>query len=468
MTDSDSEHKNTNCAVPAAAGAAASLAQTYTQLIWDQRLLQWRNYFENGAHDLSFLDNQFFILARHFLNPIELTPADRQSEILQMLIGRDLVDKNPAAAKLRNRLDNPDNYRDSSESTPDANRDVSAGASASASVDATDRTTDARRAMALKMRPDVLNLMHIRNGLAKDRGFYSYPELVLAIEELDRDHLINLLQEYLASNLPKAQHLIAKYNIRWESWFSDLERISPLTATAAAAAPEFDPIAAIDQFLALLELTAARRKIKINFQEHGLAGMASEVTPGDVRIMVAPVASLSGFKVLFHELGHALAYCFNQEQGLYRILPASYDEAMAVVIEHFAPRLLLDSDAQEKAAEIDVLEHTRCAISALFELELWESFTSKQPEDLYLEHYSRLGVRIDHPELWALDSFRSIDPVYIHNYVIGAVLAPRIYTCLLQNHGRDYRLWGQWLINNLYIDGRKRPFPAKVTDLCTL
>lgn len=437
---------------------AASLAQTYTQLIWDLRLLQWRNYFENGAYDLSSLDNQFFILAKHFLNPIDLTPTDRQSGILQMLVGRDLVDKNPAAARLRNRLDNPDNYRDNDEGIPDANRDACADSSASA----TTRTTDARLSMALKIRPDVLDLMHIRNGLAKDQGYHSYPDLVLATEELNRERLINLLQEYLAANLPKAQNLIAKYNIRWESWFSDLERIAPLTAT-----PAFDPIATIDQFLALFGLTAARRKIKIAFQEQecGLAGMASEVAPGDIRIMVAPIASLSGFKVLFHELGHALAYCFNQEQGLYRILPASYDEAMAVVVEYFAPRLLLDSAAQEKAGEIDILEHTRCATSALFELELWENLTSRQPEDLYLKHYSRLGMRIDHPELWALDSFRSIDPVYIHNYVIGALLAPRLYDFLLQNHGLDYRLWGQWLINNIYIDGRKRPFSAKVANI---
>lgn len=422
-----------SAATTAGTAAATALVQTYTQLVWDLRLLQWRNYFEEGGYDLSLRDNQFYLLAKHFLNRIKPAPADRQSEIIQMLITRDLVDKNPAAAKLCNLLDNPDNYR-ASDLIP----------------------------MALGMKPDVLDLMYIRNGLSKDQGFHSYPDLVLATEEIDRNRLINLLHEYLAANLPKAQRLINKYDIRWESWFSDLGRISPLIATAAA----FEPIAAIDRFLELLGLTEAKDKIKIDFQEHGLAGMASEVAPGDIRIMVAPVDSIFDFKVLFHELGHALAYCLNQEQELYRILPASYDEAMAIVIEHLAPKLLLDSAAQEKATEIDILEHTRCAISALFEFDLWEN--PKQADTLYLKHYGRLGVRIDHPELWALDSFRSIDPVYIHNYVIGATLAPRLYDFLLQNYGGDYQAWGQWLIDNIYIDGRKRPFPAKVTGLCAL
>jgi hypothetical protein len=448
--------------IAASAGISASLAQTYTNLIWDLRLLQWSNYFEGGVHDLSLLDSQFFMLAKQFLSRYAsaFTPTDRQSEIVRTLLSRDLVDKNPAAAKLRNRLDDWNNYRD----------DDSASASS-----ATSSTTDRRLALARKMRSDVLDLMYIRNGLAKDQGYHSYPDLVLATEELNRERLIKMLHDFLDANLPHAQHLIKKYDIHWESWFSDLNRIAPLaesfpgtSAPAPSPAFPFDPSTAINRFLELLGLTDARSKIKIAFQDHGFAGMTSEVAPGDIRVMVEPIASLAGFKVLFHELGHALTYCFNQEQDLFRILPASYDEAMAVVIEYFAPRLLLGPTLQKKAAEIDVLEHTRCAISALFELELWESPAPKQPEELYLKHYGRLGVQIDHPELWALDSFRSIDPVYIHNYVIGAVLAPRLYDFLLQSFGDDYHSWGRWLINNVYFDGRKRPFSEKVASIYTI
>jgi len=85
--------------IAASAGISASLAQTYTNLIWDLRLLQWSNYFEGGVHDLSLLDSQFFMLAKQFLSRYAsaFIPTDRQSEIVRTLLSRDLVDKNPAA-----------------------------------------------------------------------------------------------------------------------------------------------------------------------------------------------------------------------------------------------------------------------------------------------------------------------------------------------------------------------------------
>ena len=306
------------------------------------------------------------------------------------------------------------------------------------------------------MKTDVLNLINIRNKLAIEAGFPSYPELVLVTEEIDKDKLIDLLNKYIDGNLSKASELIKSYNIRLESWFPDLSKIN-LTIN------EWQPIELINCLLELLGFDNLKKKIKINYSEKGFSGVASEISPGDIRIVVKPVHSLSDLKVLFHEIGHAIAYYFNKEKGLYKILPSSFDEAMAVVIEHIASKLLLNNLEQQKIEEIEVLESTRCAISALYEFELWEN--PDQAEELYIKHYSKLGFKINNPSIWASDTFRSIDPVYIHNYVIGEVLAYQLIKYLLEKYSDDHKKWGNWLVENIYADGRKRSFTEKINKI---
>jgi len=411
----------------------------YMKKYWNIQMYQWCNYFEGGNYNLSEIDNEIFNMVKIFKKIIK--PTDRKSKIACLLMERDLVDKNAMTAILRNYIDNQDNY----------NQDISS--------EVKKNRYDYKSALSLMMKNDVLKLMNIRNKLAQEAGFSSYPELVLVTEEIDKDKLISLLNKYIEDNLPKALELIKKYDIKWESWFLDLSRIS-LTIN------ECQPIELINRLLEILGLDNLKEKIKINYIEQGFSGVASEVSLGDIRIVVEPIHSLSNLRVLFHEIGHAISYYFNNEKGLYKILPSSYDEAMAVVIEHIAPKLLLNNLDQEKLAEIEVLEYTRCAISALYEFELWGN--PDHAENLYIKHYSKLGFKINNPSIWASDTFRSIDPVYIHNYVIGAVLADHLTEYLLQRYSCNYKEWGEWLVKNIYFDGRKRPFKEKINKIYNL
>jgi len=412
---------------------------TYMEKYWNIQMFQWCNYFGEENYNLSEVDNEIFNIVKIFHKLIK--PTDRKSKIACLLMERDLVDKNPMTAKLRNHIDNLDNYNQGISSEVKKNR------------------YDYKSTLSLRMKNDVLNLMDIRNKLSKEEGFISYPELVLVTEEIDKDNLINLLNKYIEDNLPKALELIKEYNIKWESWFSDLSKIS-------LNINECQPVELINRLLEMLGLDNLKKKIQINYKEQGFSGVVSEVSLGDIRIVVEPIHSLSNLKVLFHEIGHAIAYYFNKEKGLYKILPSSYDESMAVVIEHIASKLLLNNFEQEKMAEIEVLEYTRCAISALYEFELWEN--PDQAESLYIKHYSKLGFKISNPSIWASDTFRSIDPVYIHNYVIGAVLAEHLTEYLLQKYSCNYKEWGNWLVKNIYVDGRKRPFKEKINEIYNL
>lgn len=408
----------------------------YMNLYWDLQRSQWNNYFEDGNYDLSKIDNEIFNLVKKFQQTIKQT--DRKSQIACQLMQRDLVDKNPAVAKLRNYIDNEDNYSKGISEEIKKNR------------------YKYKSLLAIRMKNDVLMLMSARNKLSNELGFSSYPELIFSIEEIEKCSVIELLNKYVDDNLMKVLELINKYNIKLESWFSDLSRIE-------AVVNEYQPIELINDLLQKLGFNDLKDKIQISFKAQGFSGVASEVSPGNIRIVVKPINSLSDLTTLFHEVGHAISYHYNHEKGLYKILPSSFDEAMAVVIEYIAPKILFDNTTQEKIAEIQVLEYTRCAISALYEFELWQN--PDQAENLYAKYYGRLGFKISNSSIWAADNFRSIDPVYIHNYVIGAVLAERLIEYLSKKYSCNYKEWGNWLVNNIYFDGRKRPFIEKIKHI---
>lgn len=408
----------------------------YMSIYWMLQRAQWANYFENGNYNLSHIDDEIYKVVSDFHNVIE--PIDRKSEIACLLINRELVDKSPQISTLRNYIDNLNNYN----------------------MDIPDYIKKDRYAykcqLAFKMKDNVLELMNLRNKVSKEKGFDSYPDLILAVEELNKNEIIKLLNNYVERKLPKVLELIKKYNISWENWFTDLRRIQ-------VSACNYQPEQLIVDLMDKLNLIDAKEKIKIEYKEEEYSGCASEVAPGDIRIVTQAISSLFNIKVLFHEIGHAITYSSNNEQGLYKILPSCYDEAMAVTMEYIACKILLSKEEQEKIDEIEMLEYTRCAISALYEFYLWEN--PNQAEELYTKYYSKLGFQIKNPSIWASDTFRSIDPMYIYSYPLGAILGERLVQYLEKTYNNDYKEWGKWLKENIYFDGRKRSFKEKVNSL---
>lgn len=81
---------------------------TYMGKYWNIQMFQWCNYFEGGNYNLSEVDNEIFNIVKIFHKIIK--PTDRKSKIACLLMERDLVDKNPMTAKLRNYIDNQENY----------------------------------------------------------------------------------------------------------------------------------------------------------------------------------------------------------------------------------------------------------------------------------------------------------------------------------------------------------------------
>lgn len=408
----------------------------YLANYWELQKQQWNNYFEESCYDLSIIDNEIYKLVCLYLNKIKI--FDRKSQVAKLITRRELVDKDPHVSKLRNRIDNLENY----------NKNIPR--------EIREDNHKYKLEMARRMKKDVLNLMDIRNSLAINNEYSSYVDLVLSTEEIDKEKLLKLLNDYLDKNLYKARGIIKKYSITFENWFEDLDKISNINSN-------YNPNTLIDKLLGAFGFIEATKKIKIDYRIDGFSGYTAEFSSNDIRIAIEPIESLDNLRTLFHELGHAILYGLNNEEGLFRILPASLDESLAVAFEYIASTLLLNAHDKEKIYELMTLEYTRCTISALFEFDLWEE--PNKAEELYQKHYGKLGLEIGDSNIWAYDSFRSINPVYIHNYVIGASIAEKLIAYLSDLYTNDYIAWGKWLYNNIYFDGRRRTLSNKISDI---
>lgn len=408
-------------------------ANHYVILYQKLQRQQWENYFEEGQNDLTIIDNEIYKLVSFYRGKIK--DPDRKSEIAKGLIAREYVDKNPRVSHLRNRLDDLKNY----------DADLPTQFKQSGSFYRTE--------LARGMKRDVLDLMKLRNSLAVESGFNSYVDLVLASDQVDKQKLLILLNDYLDHNLPKVRWLIKKYGLTFESWFADLNRIG-------GEHTSHDPHLLINEVLEILGLAEIGTKMTVKIRNDGFTGYCTELSAHDIRLVIESVKSLDSLRTLFHELGHAVSYGLNGEEGLLRILPASQGESVAVVFEYIVSTICLGPNERRILNELMLLEYTRCAISALFEFDLWEE--PEQASELYQKHYEKLGLVVNESDLWALDSFRSIDPVYIHNYVVGASIAGDLVNFLARSYADDYHLWGKWLRTNVYSEGNTRTFSSKV------
>ena len=199
----------------------------------------------------------------------------------------------------------------------------------------------------------------------------------------------------------------------------------------------------IGELLEKLVYAESMETLTIKYVDGGFSGYASEIGPGDIRMAIEDLDSLENIRIVLHELGHCLGYMLNEETGIFRILPSAIDESLAVMFEYIGANILFNKEDLAIVEDIMILDYVRCAISGLYELELWKS--PERAEELYSLFYGKLGFDVASSPIWAYDSFRSLDPVYIHNYVIGASLGSKILSYLYENYGNDYRAWGDFL-----------------------
>jgi hypothetical protein len=409
------------------------LESRYMELFWAQRRSQWENYVDEAHHDLCAYDEQIFELLSPYQGALE--GHTRWKKVLNAIISRACVDSHPQVAPLRNRLDDRDNYAYDIESIDKRGH------------------IRFRQLLSGRMREDVLQLMRQRQCLARRLGYGSYPELVLWSEDSDLEAVRALLSGHIKRSLPVAAALAKGYGVKWSSWTEDL-------ASVGYHSTPPDPARLVAVVLQRLGLDRLNTVISIVAKEQAIWGYAGILSvPDDIRILVKPITDLGQELTLYHELGHAIAHALNREAGIFTTWTSSHDEAMAVVMERIAALIVLDDVQRDAAQELWLLDDTRCATSALFELDLWDQPDSA--DELYLHYYGAWDIGAPPAGVWAADSFRSVDPVYIQHYVLAARVADLTVAFLQHRFADDFGEWGRWLAENYYADGRRRSLADK-------
>lgn len=409
----------------------------YVNLVEKRNLLQWENYASNRNHDLNVINIMIYDFLQQSKGEIPFT--GRKKDVFNKLYFKSIVENSLPVSTLRNKLDNWGNYEDDY-------------------VKSKTDIIEYRIELSKRMREDVCELISVRTAAAKELGFDSYPELIFYCEELDLSEVRKSVGLFLDKNMKEAFALVKKYNLSWKNWFRCLGEIGKYEVSY-----DIDPKLKIAEFLKEIGFGDLQKKMTFIVKKQNISGIALGISiPDDVRILMRPVDSLLSLKTLFHECGHALTYVLNGKKGLYTILTTSYDEIMAIIFEAIGIEIIMTNREKEKAREIKLLEAMRCSISFLFEMELWSN--TEKAEVAYEKYYSILGMKPEDNVLWAIDSFRSIDPVYIQNYVLGEIFAEKATKKLKEMYGDNFIKWGTEMKKSFLIDGMERSFIEKYDE----
>lgn len=401
------------------------------ELLGKQKLFLWDNYALDQDRDLNEVDQSIFNLLKN-IDPQNFFKG-RKKEIFERLYYKLMIENDPEIAVLKNKLDNNESYNNK--------------------LDENDVKYKVQ--IAKRKREDVIQLLKLRNKKARNWGFNSYPDFNFYYEELHNDIVIKMIKKYLENNINKANDLINEYDLTWENWFERLRNIGSIDKK--------EPFYHFDCLLKKLNLNINSKGIKFKTKKDGISGMTFNISiPDDIRILSKPITSSMTGRVFFHECGHAINYATVKGNGIYNIYTPFHDEAVAIIFENIGIQLCMNKKEQKIAEEVKFLETVRCSISFLFEMELWKK--PDQAEELFLKYQSLLNMQPNQKEIWALDSFRYIDPVYIQNYVLGEIYADKIIDSLKGNYNKNYIKWGQEIYNYFLKDGMEKSFKTKYKE----
>jgi hypothetical protein len=408
--------------------AATPFAVTYPRLWQELRGLEWAAYTTGTPVDRSALDRRIFESAS---DPAGLPPGHADGPLVERIRRRALVDHHPDVVRLRDRLDNWSAY----------------------GLQGGPPTPTGRRDLAAAMEPDLVTLIRLRDGLARDLGASSYGHLAMEAEGLDLDAVAEAMTRARSAGLDETAALVAREGLTTQTWVDGLDRV--------AGPSRFDAIVAAHEVADRLGCGDHLARVRVRVADGPLAGWTAAVSiPDDVRLLVRPARSLRELAIVLHETGHALAYAGTRAHGVRAVPGETQDEVMGMVLERIGTDLLLAADERSRLDRVVVAETTRLATSALFELSIQDD--PAHARERYLDWYRPL-VGVADPVEWALDSFRSSDPFRVHAYVLGEAFAGRLVDWLHARLVDDAPAWGSWLRETLWAPGRRDTIEELVT-----
>ncbi len=267
---------------------------------------------------------------------------------------------------------------------------------------------DSLLTLARAMRPVVEKLMQLRTHLSQREGADDYPDFILALSGINEGTARELLEDVKVTHIDDALDIVREENIAWESYFDDLRRIEPFDEALDAE----DVLRKVENALK----TDLASRLTLHISSAGIAGFARTFSDASVHVHARPLENPAALKTFLHELSHALLYIERASDSQDDFLIPQIDEMAATVIEHCLIQIICTQTEPDAIEKVNALEYSRLALSALFELDLWDRVSA--PEAAFAGRYGEL-MPIEHPDYWTLDSFRSLDPFMVQYYAIG-------------------------------------------------
>ncbi len=398
---------------------------TYARLWQQRRRVEWQAYAEDLPGLGSAVDAALFRSA----SKASFAGDEPDASLLERVRRRVLVDHHPDVVRLRDRIDDPSTYGPVPERPG----------------------REWRLELAAAMEPDVVTLIGLRNSLARDLGAASYGHLAMAAEGLDFETIAARMSALRDATLAAGRRFADGAGVTMASWFDGLARFSGRLSGGAS-----DPVASAQELAGRIGCADLLERVRWTVRDGPLAGFAAPLSiPDDVRILVRPARSFHDLATVWHELGHALAYAGTRATGIRAVPSDTQDETMGEIVGRIGVALMVHPDVRSRLDAIAAAETSRTTTSFLFEVAIQDD--PSRAREAFVEWFEPLAPVPD-PVLWALDSFRSLDPFRIHAYALGGDLAGAVLTHLRATFGDDHRSWGAWLRDELWAAGRRETF----------
>ncbi|WP_214483031.1 M2 family metallopeptidase [Bacillus sp. SM2101] len=341
-----------------------------------------------------------------------------------------------------------------------------------------------------KLSEGLLDLVNMRNVIAKEKGFNNFYELKLASQGLSSKELKSIIH-HLRSSLDEDYRKIKEnidYQIKQQYGIND-NSIRPWHYSH----PFFQEYKLSYFKESDLSVDNILYKLKSWFNESGIdiSGILknSDISDNrhkseanfclnidrekDVRISSNYHQNQKSLSLLMHELGHAV-YEHNIRPGLPFILKKSSEIFMSEAIAIFFERLVYKkswycSVISGENAHTDAFVNRQDFIQNFLVKLYWTITLTTFEEELYSNPNQDLNdlwwsivsdvQKIDRPPdchipVWAVKAHLTTLPVYYHNYLLGEVISSQLSTILERKFGfSDSHSSIQFLKENLFAYG---------------
>jgi len=292
----------------------------------------------------------------------------------------------------------------------------------------------------------ALDIVNLRNSLAREKGFSSFFEVYLFRYELDNKYVVKICSLYIDS-LKKYIKKIDRKKRENEFWKMNQEIEKRLKKE--------------DAIITLRKLinkwgVKQDKNVKVLVDKEGKSNFPWNycipiLIPNDVRIYLYPDKSISSYYYsLFHEFGHALHYSnINEKKFIFKLNPPWYDEAMAALVDKFlsldesVSYFVKDSEVKEIVKGLsqseDYISYAHRITEFEFEMNLYsgkeweEENLNKFQKNIY---WKNLKIEKKVPDWAHFILHSSEEPLYGISYLLANTIANRIISHIYKKYGK--------------------------------